>query len=164
MQRCLATVALLCAMSSIARAQTSGSPSPPPSDESRKKADVQEAVLRYQIATWDLSAVSYCVKVDGKDADKDFLLRLRPLPVMPASQCRKQTPAKLKGLYHVVDKQTKKKAVIFRMGEIRWIKQSEAEIDGGYDCASLCMAHGTYHVVWDGTRWTVSAFNIIIQS
>ena len=82
-----------------------------------------------------------------------------------ASAYRKQTPPKLPSvLYSVVDKQTRKRAVIFHIGEIRWVKQSEAEVEGGYDCASECMAGGTYHAVWDGTRWTVTGFDIHVQS
>jgi hypothetical protein len=45
------------------------------------EVDVYEAVLRYQIKSWDLNADSYCVKVGGKDASKTFLGRLQPLHV-----------------------------------------------------------------------------------
>ena len=76
--------------------------------------DVREAVLRYQISSWDLAADSYCVKVDGKDAPKSFLSRLDPLRVKPASACKKQSPPKLpKFMYSIVDKKTKKTSVIF---------------------------------------------------
>ena len=137
----------------------------PKAQDSRTCDDVREAVLRYQISSWELAAATYCVSVDGKDADENFLRRFRPLPVKAASRCKKQRPPKLpKIMNSVVDKQTKKKSVIFDIGEARWVKPSEAEVDGGHDCASQCMAGGTYHVVWDGTRWNITAFDIRVQS
>jgi hypothetical protein len=124
--------------------------------------DVYEAVLRYQIKTWELAANSYCVKVNGKDAQAALLERFRPLPVKGASACRKQTSQSV--LMRVIDGGTGKQSVIFDMGEIRWPKQSEAEVDGGYLCGSLCMAGGTYHVAWDEGRWVVTKFSVRVQS
>jgi hypothetical protein len=159
-------VVLLGIIATSAWAQTATATLPPTkAHEAKQDVDVREAVLRYQIASWELAASSYCVKINGKDADENFLRRLRPLPVKAASECRKQTPPKLpRWLYSIIDKKTKKKSVIFEIGEIRWVKRSEGEVDGGYDCASQCSAWGTYHLVWDGTRWTVTAFDIQEQS
>jgi hypothetical protein len=120
-----------------------------------------EAVLRYQIKSWELTADSYCVEVNGKDAGKDLLGRLQPLPVKPASRCRKQTRSVT---MEVIDKKTKKRAVIFDIDKILWRSETAADVEGGYVCASLCMAGGTYHVVWDGTRWVVTGFDIRVQS
>lgn len=163
-----ATFMLLCSSVVVASlaAQTIPDDSHPAQEaQGVVSVDVREAVLRYQISTWKLAAATYCVKVDGQDADRRFLTRFYPLPVKGASGCRKQTPSKLpKFLYTIVDKHTKKNSVIFDIGEIRWVKQTEAEVDGGYDCASECMAAGEYRVVWDGTGWTVTAFDIRVQS
>ena len=73
-------------------------------------ADVYEAVVRYQIKSWDLAANSYCVSIEGRDAAKDFLKRFDPLPVKGASSCRKQTMEKV--LVVVTDKQSGKRSVI----------------------------------------------------
>jgi hypothetical protein len=121
-----------------------------------------EAVLRYQVKTWELAANSYCVKVNGKDAQTTVQERFRPLPVKVASACRKQTSQSV--VMQVVDRSTGKQSVIFDMGEIRWPKQLEAEVDGGYLCGSLCMAGGTYHLAWDGGRWVVTKFSVWVQS
>ena len=141
----------------------------PPSQTSQSEentaADVYEAVVRYQIKSWELAAAAYCVEINGRDADKIFLKRFHPLPVKGASACREDAPGGL-GLPFsvVVDKQTGKISVIFDVGRVRWLNQSAVEVDGGYLCASECRAEGTYHVLWDGTRWTVAAFDIHIQS
>ena len=42
-------------------------------------ADVYEAVLRYQVESWELAADSYCVEVSGKDANRALLERFKPL-------------------------------------------------------------------------------------
>jgi len=123
---------------------------------------VFEAVVRYQIKSWELSANSYCVSIDGRDAPKDFLRRFEPLPVKGASRCSKRTTAKT--LFSVVDKQTGKRSVIFDVETIHWITENEAEVEGGYVCATSCSAAGRYHVVHDGNQWQVTAYNISFQS
>ncbi len=131
----------------------------PKEDESGK---VFEAVVRYQIKTWELAANSYCISIAGKDATTDFLGRLTPLPVKAASGCRKQTKDKM--LVSVVDKKTGKRSVIFDVEAIHWISENEAAVEGGYVCASLCMASGSYHVVRDGTNWRVTGYDVKLQS
>ncbi len=126
------------------------------------QTDVYQVVLRYQVQTWELAADSYCVEVNGKDADAALLERFKPLRVKRASACRKKQTNRV--WMQVVDRVSGKLSVIFDMGEIRWPKRSEAEVDGGYLCGSLCMAGGTYHVVWDGSQWVVTKFDISIQS
>ena len=131
----------------------------PKADES---ANVVEAVVRYQIESWELAANSFCISIEGKDATTDFLRRLAPLPVKAASGCRKQTTEKV--MVSVVDKKTGKRSVIFDIEAIHWISENEAEVEGGYFCADLCMASGRYHVVRDGTKWRVTRYDVKIQS
>ena len=135
-----------------------------PDEKESQTNDVREAVLRYQIASWKLAADSYCVKIDGKDADTNLLSRLRPLRVKPASQCRRQNLTNLPEIdYSIVDRNTKKRSVVFDIRDVRFPTPSSANVDGGYDCASLCNAYGTYHLKWDGKKWAVSEFEIEIQ-
>jgi len=134
---------------------------PEPQAESAS-ADVYEAVVRYQIKSWDLAANSYCISVEGKDATKDFLKRFNPLPVTVASNCIKQ--AKQKVSMQVVDKKTGKASVIFDVEAIHWLTKNEAEVGGGYLCGSLCMAGGKYHVIRDGMQWVVTRYDVQIQS
>jgi hypothetical protein len=131
----------------------------PKEDES---ATVFEAVVRYQIKSWDLAANSYCISIEGKDATPNFLSRFAPLPVKPASGCSKQTKETI--LVSVVDKKTGKRSVIFDAEAIHWISENEASVEGGYFCASLCMASGDYHVVRDGTKWRVTRYDVRLQS
>lgn len=166
--RVIPGVLLLVAIGNL-MGQANSNNSPPSqtsqSEENAVPADVYEAVVRYQIKSWELAAAAYCVKINGRDADKIFIKRLHPLPVKGASACREDEPRGLGPPFSVVvDKQTRKNSVIFDVGRVRWLNQSAVEVDGGYVCASECMAQGTYHVLWDGTRWTVAAFDIHIQA
>lgn len=146
--------------------QTNQSSTPPTEPKEAPQhpspTDVYEAVLRYQVKSWELAADAYCVEVNGRDADEALLERLKPLRVKEASACRKQRKQVI--VMRVVDRKTGKMSVIFDMAEIRWPTHSEAEVDGGYLCGSECMAAGIYHVVWDGSRWVVTKFDIHVQS
>ena len=127
------------------------------------QAAVYEAVVRFQIQSWKLAAQSYCIEVKGKDPAKELLDRLQPLPVKRASACQKRHD--WRGIsMEVVDKKNRKPAVIFDVGEIHRRTDAELDVDGGYLCASLCMAGGTYRVIWDGSRWLVNRFDISVQS
>jgi hypothetical protein len=144
--------------------QTNGSTPPTATTEAPQNpsaADVYEAVLRYQVKSWELAAESYCVRVNGKDANTTLLERLKPLNLKGASACRERTVQHV--MMRIVDRKTGRMSVIFDVGEIRW-RKFEAEVDGGYLCGSECMAGGTYYVAWDGSRWAVTKFDIHVQS
>ena len=161
----IARIALLLALCPSGLGETSSGPQTAVGEAAPQHpspTDVYEAVLRYQIKTWDLAADSYCVKVNGEDAELALLERFKPLRVKGASACRQRTIERV--LMQIVDRRTGKQSVIFDMGKIRWSKGSEAEVDGGYVCASQCMAGGTYHVAWDGSRWVVTKFDVRVQS
>jgi hypothetical protein len=139
---------------------STGSPKDPAQESA--SADIYEAVIRYQIRSWDLAANSYCVKINGRDPGKNFLSRFNPLPVKGASGCRKQKTSSV--FMQVHDKKIGRLAVIFDVEAIRWLTENEAKVEGGYFCGSLCMAGGDYHVVRDGTRWVVTGYDVHIQS
>jgi len=124
--------------------------------------DMYEAVLRYQAKIWEFAADSYCVEVNGKDPGSELLERLRALAIKPASACRNQITDRAR--MQVVDRETGRPSVIFRLGEIRWLNHSEAEVDGGYLCGSQCLAVGAYHVSWDGRRWVITDFQVRIET
>jgi hypothetical protein len=149
---------VLCA-TGLGQTNQRGTPTPQEKPQQRPSSiDIYEAVVRYQINSWELAADSYCVKVNGKDAARDLLERLQPLRVKGASGCREKAHAQ------VVDKKTGKISVIFDLGEIHWFQRSDAEVDGGYVCGTLCSAAGTYHIAWEGSRWIVTKFEIRFQS
>jgi hypothetical protein len=139
-------------------AQAPGAPQGVPAPGPDAPDAVYEAVIRYQIKTWDLGASTYCIKVEGKDADKKFLQRLKPLPVKPESDC---TQRHNKNTYTttVIDKDTKKRSVIFGVGAILWRSQTEAEVQGAYLCGSQCMSGGIYHVIRNGGQWQVTKYD-----
>jgi hypothetical protein len=121
---------------------------------------VYEAVVRYQIAAWQLGADSYCIKIKGTDADEKLLHSLKPLPVKPASDCVEQ---RKKFDMFVIDKHSKKKSVLFGAGNIRWTSETTAEVEGSYLCGSQCMAGGVYHVAKDEGQWKVTKFDVYIR-
>jgi hypothetical protein len=123
-------------------------------------AAVYEAVARYQIKSWELTAHAYCFRVKGQDADKQFLDRLKPLPVKPESDCTQKDTKTFN--MSIVDKRTKKSAVLFGLGGILWRSPTEVEVEGSYLCGSQCLAGGIYHAVLDQNQWTVTKFDVRI--
>ncbi len=119
---------------------------------------VYQAVARYQITSWQLGAHAYCFRVKGQDADKQFLGKLKPYPVLPESDCglRKNKDYTTT----VIDKHTKKSAVMFGLGNIFWTSPTEAAVQGSYMCGNQCMSGGLYHVVLDGNEWKVTKFEL----
>jgi len=123
-------------------------------------AAVYEAVARYQIKSWQQTAHAYCFRVKGQDADKEFLNRLKPLPVEPESDCTQKDTKTFN--MSIIDKRTKKSAILFGLGSILWRSPTQAEVEGSYLCGSQCMAGGIYHVVLDQGQWTVTKFDVRI--
>lgn len=124
-------------------------------------AAVYEAVARYQIKSWQLPAHTYCFRVEGQDADKAFLNRLKPLPVKPQSDCGQQNSKTYTS--SIIDKHTKKSAVMFGLGSILWRSPTNAEVEGSYMCGSQCMSGGVYHVALNGGQWAVTKFDVRIS-
>jgi hypothetical protein len=134
-----------------------------PQESSKKVAEdgVREAVYRYQIQTWELAAHSYCLSMNGKDPSREFLGRFRPLPVVAGSRCKRKKTLAGEG---VVDKTSGKPSVLLATGKLSWISDSEAELEGSYNCATLCWASGIYHATLEDGRWVIKSFKIRIQS
>ncbi len=119
--------------------------------------DIREAVVRYQIAKWDLRAEVFFLEIQFKDPT-DLLRRFadNPKPVRKKSLSRKQKDI----VGWVVEKKTKKVGVIFDQEKIKWNSESIVEVEGGYYCVSLCMAGGIYHVERKADRWVVTEFKV----
>lgn len=125
-----------------------------PAEANSVRLDLFEAVVRYQIESWQQSADTFCIAINGVDAESTLLDRLRPLPVERASTCHKLNQ---KPVMPVVDAK-QKESVIFNLGTIRNLSESEVQVEGGYFCGNLCMAQGTYHVVHETSGWRVLRF------
>ena len=124
--------------------------------QSATSADVYEAVVRYQMKSFDFK--SFCVQIDDKDADEEFSRRFNPRQVKGASGCRGKSKGKFS--WSVVDKKTGKPSVILHVGRIHWLTNDEADVDGGYTLAVLGGAGGSYHVIREGTHWVVTEFKV----
>lgn len=124
--------------------------------ESQRDTEVYESVVRFQIKSWELAAATFCIRVNRADADEALLNRLRPLPVKAASACKEASGKTL--LMKIVDRRTKKNSVIFDVGAIRRLNESETDVEGGYLCGSLCMASGVYRIVREESGWRVTGF------
>lgn len=127
---------------------------PPPSPAA--EAAVYETVARYQITTWQLGGHVFCFRVKGRDADRSFLSKLKPYTAVPASDCTLRNNKDFTTT--VVEKHSKKSAVMFGLGQIFWTSPIEAAVQGSYMCGTQCMAGGLYHVVLDGNAWKVTKF------
>jgi hypothetical protein len=127
---------------------------PKPNDVSSGNLDLYEAVIRFQIKSWQQAAQTYCVRINGIDPAPALLQRLRPLHVIGASACQKLDE---KQLMRVVDSKMKG-SVIFNLAAFRNVSESEVEVGGGYLCGDLCMAQGVYRLVHEASGWHVAGF------
>jgi len=119
--------------------------------------DVMEAVFRWQFdhnaSGAQKNAAAYFLRVgkEGKDPSDAFMKRFeghKP-PVKKASQSRTD---KISG---VVDKETGKNGLVFRITRIIWISDTEALVEGGYYEAGLSASGNEYEVVKEGDKWTI---------
>ncbi len=141
-------------------------PAQPAAQSNSSDYEIYKAVILYQIKSWDLAADSFCIEINGRDADQILLDRLHSWRVKKASACKKKRLS-LGGIVNemqVIDRKSKKNSVIFDLEAIRRKNESEAEVEGGYVCASLCMAGGIYHAVHDQIGWHVIGFDAQIMS
>jgi hypothetical protein len=126
-----------------------------PAETNLDRLDLFEAVVRYQIKSWEEQrADTYCIAINGVDAESTLLDRLRPIHVNGASACHRLNRRPVRP---VVDAK-EKESVIFNLRSIRILSDSEVEVEGGYFCGNLCMAQGTYHVVREPSGWRVLSF------
>jgi hypothetical protein len=119
--------------------------------------DIREAVVRYQIANWKLAAKTYCLSVDKRSPQKEFLKRFSPLPVVSASECRQKDDGHIGP---IVDRKSGQSSVKFDLANLRLISNSEATVEGGYYCGGRCGAWGVYHIVRTDGRWVTTSYEI----
>ena len=131
----------------------------PPSAEAEDA--VYQTVALYQIKSWTLGGHAYCFRVKGQDADKKFLDKLKPYPVVPESDCTTRNNKDYTTT--VIDKRSKKSAVMFGLGNILWVSPTQADVQGSYMCGNQCMSGGIYHVVQDDGAWKVTKFEVRIS-
>jgi hypothetical protein len=112
---------------------------------------IREAAFRYMFfgeCAYYLAIIMGDKEVDPDDA---FLKRFadRKPPLKKVSEC---TASKHEG---VRDKETGEHGLIFRLGEPRWMSDTEVEIDGGYYEYGLAASGNTYYLKKENGRWEV---------
>lgn len=139
-----------------------------------QERDIREAVIRYQMEEWarqgdknegevknkrdkaiakQLNFRVFFVSINGKDPSDEFLKLFESVPrtIKKRSRAKMSSP----NMEWVTDKDTHQPGIIFSAGKIRWTKESEVEVEGGYHCGSLCGAGELFTVQLQNGRWRV---------
>lgn len=123
----------------------------------QEQDDIREMVFRYQFrhnsSIQANKAAVYCLSVEkGSDPPDAFVKRFAGhIPrVRKISECIADSH---KG---VVERNTGKRGLIFRVKSIKWISQTEAEVLGGYFEDGLSASGNTYTVTKTKGKWRVS--------
>lgn len=117
---------------------------------------VREAVFKYQIErlTTDLPKkdVVFFLSVGEEANPSDALIARfagrRPL----VKKVSDSVPKKYEGIF---DKDTGKKGILFSVTSIKWINDSEAEVEGGHYTAPLAASGNVYKVRFENGKWVV---------
>jgi hypothetical protein len=138
---------------------------------------IRETVIRYQMDGWassgdkmerdakepldkcvakHLNSRIYFVSVNGKDPSVEFLRRFQGIPRTVKKMSDARQTKKPDGGW-VIDRKTKQPGIIFSANEIRWLKNNEVEVDGGYHCGGLCASGEVFTVILENGKWTVTA-------
>lgn len=117
--------------------------------------DIREAVFRSQ-----LTSGANFLSIDGKDPSNAFMKRFEgtKAPVWKLSRAVKKT------LFHhytsIQDRETGDDGTILELRKIKWLDDSTVEVQGGYDCGSLCAADGIFRVAREKGAWVVKKFDV----
>lgn len=164
------TAVMLLSISIVAQSKTQNDIQP--ATRGRQEDDIREAVIRYQMEGWmrdgdknekeakdardkliakQLNSRIFFVSVNGKDPSDEFLKRFQNIP----RAIKKQSRVKPGLNRWVTDKDTNRNGIVFRADGIRWINESEVEVEGGYHCGSLCAAGDVFSLRLESGRWNV---------
>jgi len=119
--------------------------------------NVREAVFRYQFAHVELIFAYHFIAIDGKNPPEAFLQRFHDFepPVRPLSEAERIK----KPLRMIVNKNDQKQGVIFYLGQVKWISDVRADVEGRFECGDTCDEYsGVYHVSKQGNDWVVDSF------
>lgn len=120
-----------------------------------KEDAVREAVFRYQFehnsSGQQQKAGVFFLSV-GKDTDPSKALLARFEGHAPPVEKVSDSTPKGGG---IVDKKTGKQGVIFKVTSIKWINETEAEVEGGYYEGNLSASGNVYQVIYEKENWVV---------
>ena len=156
-------VAVFLALPSLGFAQKQNAPAPQAQSQNananaQNEDDVREAVFRYQFKQLTVQVAYYFISIDNKNPESAFLDRFRENSpeVRPAADARYEK----KPIPGYVEKRTDKQGIMFRQGAIHWNSETQADVEGGYECGELCdPATGVYHVAHSADGWNVTSFD-----
>ena len=160
-------VAVLLALPLFGFAQKQSAPAPQAQSQqpaqnananAQNEDDVREAVFRYQFKELNVQVAYYFISIDNKNPTQAFLDRFRENSpeVRPAADAHFEK----KPIPGYVERHNDKQGIMFRQGAIRWNSETQADVEGGYECGDLCdPANGAYHVAHTADGWNVTSFD-----
>ena len=99
---------------------------------------------------WDDGSDGF-MALDGADPSDEFLKRF--------ADHKPVVKKKSQGVVHLgefKDKKTGEKGLVFGLGTIKWVSDTEVEITGGYYEAGLSASGNTYFLKKEKGKWTVT--------
>jgi hypothetical protein len=129
-------------------------------DSSRgaQEDDIRETVYRYQIKNFDLIVAYHFIAVNGKNPPSAVLQHFHgeQPPVLPVSEAERIK----KPMRQIQNRNDFKQGVLFNQGQIKWISDTKADVEGGFECGDICdEASGVYHVSKSEGKWVVESFD-----
>lgn len=127
-----------------------------PISRTAQEDDIREAVFRYQFnhnaSGLQQNAKIYFLSLSRKkDPEDRFLKRFKDLP----KAVKKASEAEASALEGVKDRKTGESGLIFFVGRIKWVKDVQVEVGGGYYENGLSASSNTYYVVKKNNKWVV---------
>jgi len=147
---------------SVLLAATIAAPAPQKNSSETSRAAqedaIREAVYRYQIKNFDLVVAYHFVAVNGKNPPASVLQRLHgeQPPVLPVSEAQRIK----KPMRQIQNRNDFKQGALFNQGQIKWISDLKADVEGGFECGDICdEASGVFHVSRTENKWVVDSFD-----
>ena len=119
--------------------------------------DIREATYRYQFlhnaSGLQQKADVYFLSLGEKDTDPSDAFMKRFADHKPTVKKVSSSAGRLGG---VRDKDTGGKGLIFRVAQIKWVSETEAEVSGGYYEGGLSASGNTYYLKKENGKWVVT--------
>ena len=122
--------------------------------------DIREVTFRYQFLPWlrqipekELDKMLFFLSVgeNKEDPGKDFMDRF--VNNKPAIKTRSHATGGLQG---VKDRDTGQPGVIFYVSKIKWLKETEVEVEGAYFGHGQSSSRSTYTLTKKNDKWVVT--------
>ena len=122
--------------------------------------DIREATFRYQFSPWlrqaqarELENVVFFVEIgeNREDPGKEFMERFANNK--PAIKARSRATGGLQG---VRDRDTGQPGIIFYVSKIKWLKETEVEVEGSCFVNAGNSSRSTYYLTKKNDRWVVT--------